>query len=159
MALIIEDGTQKTNSTSYVTVAEYDAFLDARYTGRASISTAQAEAYILRAMDYFESRQFVGKKATDTQALQWPRSRVDIDGYAVDADEIPKQVKDSIYELAYGFEQGYGISNPVSRETLTEKVGSVSVTYKGSSADRTLTPAATHAMRKLLMPNNRVHRV
>jgi hypothetical protein len=159
MALVIEDGTQKSNANSYVTVAEYDAFLDARYTARTDISDAQAEAYILRAMDYFESRQFVGKKATDTQALQWPRSYVDIDGYAIDTNEIPKQVKNSIYELAYGFEQGYGVSDPVSRETISESVGSLSVTYKNSSADRTLTPAATQAMRKLLMPNNRVHRV
>ena len=159
MALVIEDGSQKSNATSYVTVAEYDAFLDARFIGRTDISDAQVEAYILRAMDYFESRQFIGKKATDAQALQWPRSYVDIDGYSINTDEIPQQVKNSIYELAYGFEQGYGISDPVDRETSSEKVGEVTVTYKNSSAERTLTPAATQAMRKLLLPMHRVIRV
>ena len=159
MALVVEDGTQKTNANSYVTVADYDAYFNARYTGRADISDAQVEAYVLRAMDYFESRQFIGKKATDSQALQWPRSYVGIDGYSIDTNEIPDQVKNSIYELAYGFEQGFGISDPVSREAISETVGSISVTYKNSSADRTLTPAATQAMRKLLLPMHRVVRV
>lgn len=158
MALVIEDGTQKTNANSYVTVVQYDAYLDARYTGRTDISDAQAEAYILRAMDYFESRVFQGTKASETQALQWPRNGIVIDGFGKDGNEIPPEVQTSIYELAYGFEQGYGANDPVPRETISESVGNLSVTYKNGSADRTLTPAATHAMRKLVKPTGRVYR-
>ena len=159
MALVIEDGSQKSNATSYVTVAEYNAYLDIRYPARSAITTAAAEGHILRGMDYFESREFIGTKASEEQSLQFPRNGVNIDGWSKDGDDIPPEVKASIYELAYGFEQGFGISNPVSRETITETVGGVSVTYKNSSASRTLTPAATHAMRKLVKPSSRVVRI
>jgi len=51
MALTVETGSQSTTANSYVTVANYDAYLNARYVGRVDISDAQAEAYILRATD------------------------------------------------------------------------------------------------------------
>ena len=150
MALTIETGQQSATATSYVTVANYNTYLDARYPTRTSISTAQAEAYILRAMDYFETLVFIGTKADEDQALQWPRHRVIIDGYGFDSDQIPKEVLIATYEIAYGFEQGFGINDPVGRETSKETVGSLSVEYKSSSADLTLLPAASQALRKLI---------
>lgn len=158
MALTVETGQQATNANSYVTVAAYDAYLNARYIGRTDISDAQAEAYILRAMDYFENLDFIGMKATEAQSLQWPRSGVNIDGYGKDTDDIPKEVLVSIYELAYGFEQGFGINDPISRETVKEKIGEIEVEYKNSSADRTLLPAASQALRKLIKNPMRVVR-
>lgn len=158
MALTVETGQQATNANSYVTVAAYDAYLNARYIGRTDISDAQAEAYILRAMDYFENLDFIGMKATEAQSLQWPRSGVNIDGYGKDTDDIPKEVLVSIYELAYGFEQGFGINDPISRETVKEKIGEIEVEYKSSSADRTLLPAASQALRKLIKNPMRVVR-
>ena len=158
MALTVETGSQSTTANSYVTVANYDSYLNARYTGRTDISDTQAEAYILRAMDYFETLNFIGTKATETQALQWPRGAVVIDGYGKDNNEIPKEVLIAVYELAYGFEQGYGINDPISRETVKEKIGEIEVEYKSSSADRTLLPAATQALRKLIKNPMRVVR-
>jgi len=158
MALTVETGQQSTTANSYVTVAGYDAYLNARYIGRTDISDAQAEAYILRATDYFESLRFIGLKATETQSMQWPRSRIVIDGFGKDSNEIPNEVLVAIYELAYGFEQGYGINDPISRETVKEKIGEIEVEYKSSSADRTLLPAATQALRKLIKNPMRVVR-
>ncbi len=158
MALTVETGQQSTTANSYVTVVNYDAYLNARYPARTDISDAQAEAYILRATDYFEELPFIGLKATENQSLQWPRSSVLIDGYSKDSDEIPTQVLIAIYELAYGFEQGYGINDPISRETVKEKIGEIEVEYKSSSADRTLLPAASQALRKLIRNPMRVVR-
>lgn len=158
MALIVETGQQSTTANSYVTVVNYDSYLNARYPARTDISDAQAEAYILRAMDYFEELPFVGVKASDVQSLQWPRSNIVIDGYGKSVDEIPKEVLSAIYELAYGFEQGYGINDPISRETVKEKIGEIEVEYKSSSADRTLLPAASQALRKLIKNPMRVVR-
>jgi len=158
MALTVETGQQSTTANSYVTVAGYDAYLNARYIGRTDISDAQAEAYILRATDYFESLRFIGLTATETQSMQWPRSRIVIDGFGKDSNEIPNEVLVAIYELAYGFEQGYGINDPISRETVKEKIGEIEVEYKSSSADRTLLPAATQALRKLIKNPMRVVR-
>ena len=158
MALTVETGQQSTTANSYVTVVNYDSYLNARYPARTDISDAQAEAYILRAMDYFEELPFVGVKASDVQSLQWPRSNIVIDGYGKSVDEIPKEVLNAIYELAYGFEQGFGINDPISRETVKEKIGEIEVEYKSSSADRTLLPAASQALIKLIRNPMRVVR-
>lgn len=158
MAFVIEDGSQKPDANSYVTEAGYNAYIGKRVAGRSNPTSALTESYIYKATDYFESLYFQGYKASEAQALQWPRNGVLIDGWGQEGNEIPVQVVTAIYELAYGFEQGFGISDPVSRETQTETVGGVSVTYKNSSADRTLTPATTQALRKLVLPANRVVR-
>jgi|TARA_X000001382_G_scaffold119462_1_gene100268 hypothetical protein len=148
-AIAQETGQQSTTANSYVTEAGYNQYLEDRYSRTAPASDTNLR-YIYRAMTYFESLRFQGDKATDEQALQWPRTGVTIDGYGIDSDEIPNEVLVAIYEIAYGYEQEYGIDSPVSRETLKEKVGDLEVEYKASSADRVLLPAATQALRKLV---------
>lgn len=148
-AIIQETGQQSTTANSYVTVAGYNQYLEDRYS-RVAPAEDDALRYIYRAMTYFESLTFIGDKATEDQALQWPRSDVSIDGYGIDSDEMPSEVLIAIYEISYGYESGFGIDNPVSRETIKEKVGELEVEYKSSSAERTLLPAATQAIRKLV---------
>lgn len=148
-AIIQETGQQSTTANSYVTVAGYNQYLEDRYS-RVAPAEDETLRYIYRAMTYFESLKFIGDKATEDQALQWPRSDVSIDGYGIDSDEMPNEVLIAIYEISYGYESGFGIDNPVSRETIKEKVGELEVEYKSSSAERTLLPAATQAIRKLV---------
>lgn len=151
MALTIEDGTIVANANSYITIAEYNTWADARFG--ASRSTAPddtvAEQIILRAMDYFETLSFIGRQAEDNQPLQWPRSWVSIDGFAVEANEIPKEVKNSIYELAYAEEQGEGQLNVIERKVTSETVGPISVSYDKSTSRSTVV-ASSRSMRKLL---------
>lgn len=157
-AIVQETGQQSTTANSYVTEAGYNQYLEDRYDRSAPASNVNLR-YIYRAMSYFESLDFIGEKATEDQALQWPRSRVRIDGYGFENTEVPNEVLVAIYEIAYGYEQGYGIDAPVSRETLKEKVNGVEVTYKNSSASRTLLPAASQALRKLVNNPMRTVRV
>jgi len=159
MAITQETGNQSATANSYVTVANYDAYLNVRYVGRTDISDTQVEAYIFRAMDYFESLVFIGLKATEDQALQWPRSGIVIDGFGKNSNEIPSEVLTSIYELAYGFEQGFGINDPIAKSATKEKVGDIEVQYKSSSSDRTLLPAASQAIRKIIKNPMRTVRV
>ena len=158
-AISQETGQQSATANSYVTEAAYNTYLGDRHSTRSNPSSALALSYIYRAMSYFETLNFRGEKASEDQALQWPRQGVSIDGYGIESNEIPNEVLVAIYEIAYSYEQGYGIDNPVSRETISESVGGISVTYKSSSADRTLTPAATNALRKIVEPAKRVVRV
>lgn len=153
MALTIEDGTNVANADSYITVAEYNTWADARFgSGRstAPATDAAAEQLILRAMDYFEGLEFQGIKTYESQALQWPRAWVVIDGYAKESDEIPTEVKKALYELTYAEELGDGELNQVERKVQSETVGPISVTYSSGSASNTLNPGVTKAIRKLL---------
>jgi len=96
MALVIEDGSVVANANSYITVAEFKDWADARGI---TYGTDQAvEQAILRAMDWFERQFFIGNKANENQPLQWPRTEALIDGYYADATEIPKEVTTALYE-------------------------------------------------------------
>jgi protease II len=92
MALIVEDGSLVANANSYITLAEYKAWADARGLTYSADDTT-VEQQILRAMDYLERIEYIGNKANENQPLQWPRTEALIDGYYADATEIPKEVK------------------------------------------------------------------
>ena len=157
-ALVVETGSQSTTANSYITVSEYSTYITDRHGVRNSPSNDQITSFIHQAMSFFEALPFRSEKASEDQALQFPRSGLMIDGYGINSDEIPKEVKTSLYEIAYAYEQGYGPDDPIERSTLKEKIGEIEVEYKSSSADRVLTPAATRALRKLVKNPMRIVR-
>ena len=82
MTLIVEDGSRVAGANTYVSLAEFKAWADARLITYSSDSHVNAN--ILRAMDYIEDLSFIGFKETETQSLQWPRVNVVIDGFGLD---------------------------------------------------------------------------
>ena len=158
-ALIVETGSQSATANSYITVDNYKTYRDDRYGVGNNPSNDQITQYIHRAMSYFETLNFIGVKASEEQALQFPRNGLHIDGYGKDTTEIPVEVLEALYELTYAYESSNAPDAPVERETLVESVGGVSVTYKNSSAHRTLTPAVTNILRKLVKPATSIVRI
>ena len=157
MALIIEDGSLVTGANSYITVDGWKAWMDDRNITHTN-SDSKIEGAILRAMDYFESLHFKGLKHTETQALQWPRDRVFIDSYDVDSDEIPKEVKNAMYELTKIELDGDLPLNAQERQTESEQIGDIKVVYSNTAMMRKRTPAFNFAVRKLIHGVNFVSR-
>jgi len=147
MALIVEDGTGVSGANTYVSLSDFKSWADDR--GITYGNDAAVTQQIYRAMDYIESLNFLGFKANEDQALQWPRYEVYIDGYSVDGTEIPNQLKLAVYEAIKVEIDGYSEMNPVDRKTISETVGDISVTYTSNSASKTTTPALSFAVRKL----------
>lgn len=153
MPLIIEDGSIVAGANSYVTGVEYLDWSDARFGNDRSSRPAQssdADMLVLRAMDYFETLQFIGSKVSSAQSLQWPRTGAVIDGFTVPSDEIPNEVKISIFELAYSQEQGIGLMNVEERKTKKEKADVVEVEYFESSSGQDYNVAVSVTLQKLL---------
>lgn len=162
MALIIEDGSIVPNANSYVTAAEYMAWADNRFgVGRSTAPKCddEVEPSILRAMDYFEGQNFIGTKKQSDQPLQWPRDGVYIDGFYQSNSSIPKEVKLSIYELAYAEELGNGELNTVDRKVKKQKVSSIEVEYADNSSSTVSNVSVPNAMRKLLAYGGSTNRV
>lgn len=157
MALVIEDGSVVANANSYITVAEYKAWADAR--GITYGTDEAVEQGILRAMDWFERQFFIGNKANENQLLQWPRTEALIDGYYADATEIPKEVKTALYEATKVELDGYSELNTQDRKTIREQVGDISVQYAENSENRVITPSLTFAMNRIVAPAGMVSRV
>lgn len=92
------------SANSYVTEVEADAYWDkhfhnANWNARSSADKQTLCIMATRVLDYYVD--WVGRKASDVQALRWPRYDVeDIDGYWIDGDEIPTFLKEATSELA-----------------------------------------------------------
>jgi hypothetical protein len=158
MALVIETGALVSGANSYVTVANFSDWAASRGVTH-TVDDNEIEQKILRAMDYFESLRFLGVKRDENQSLQWPREQVYIDGYSVDSDEIPTQVKNALYELVKAEFDGDSYMSPQERQVTSEKIGDISVTYKDNAGMRKRTPAFTHQVRKLVHSKTEVSRV
>jgi len=157
MTLVVETGALVSGANTYVSVANFKAWADDRnvtYTDDDGV----IEHKIFRAMDYFETLHFLGVKSDENQALQWPRDQVYIDGYAVESDEIPNEVKVAVYELVkIEFDEDSYMS-PQERHTTSERIGDIQVSYANHAGMRRRTPAFQHQVRKLVHSPNLVSR-
>ena len=106
MALVVETGSGATNSESYASVADADAYFTARAgtTTWAAASTASKEQALRDATTYLDltyGPRWVGRRVHESQALDWPRQFIsDRDGFPVDSDEIPTRIKYATIEAA-----------------------------------------------------------
>lgn len=135
MALIVEDGSGVPGANTYIDVSEARAYANAR--GLSLPSEDQAvERLLVSAMDYLEARraEYKGAKADPTNALQWPRVGVDIDGAPFPSDAIPIELKWAQAQLVV--EQAAGrdlMPTGTGKEVIAERVeGAVERRYNPS---------------------------
>lgn len=150
MALVIEDGTGKADAQSYADADTLTAYATARGQTLTAADDAAKEALLIQAMDYIEAQDYKGYKYTDEQALQWPRGDVNLYGYDVSHDHIPQLLTDALCEVAIGVDGG---TNPLAnegRQTESETVGPISVTYASGSRNYTYLKAAETKLQRLL---------
>lgn len=92
-----------TAANSYTDRASADAYFDGRlfadaWTGQ---PTAQRDLALIAATARLEQEGYVGRVASTTQALRWPRvGAVDEDGMSIDATTVPRAVQRACAELA-----------------------------------------------------------
>jgi hypothetical protein len=102
--LVLEDGSGLSNSNSYASVAEADAILDPQNnttTWDALDDATKSNLLIWSTRLLDQHLRWTGTRATEDQALRWPRYGVyDRDGYQYDSDIVPQPVKDATAELA-----------------------------------------------------------
>lgn len=124
MALIIEDGTGKSDAESYIDLA----YLQAYATKRGLDITGITETNIIKGQDYFESAyQFKGTKLKETQALAFPR-------YINNEVVYPVRIKNAVCELAIKSKSAELLADS-ERLTKREKVGEIEVEYSEYSKD------------------------
>lgn len=145
MTIIVEDGTAKADSESFISVADADVYFAARNLtlwADVEVSEAEKEGALRRATDYMQQvyrMRWAGYRKTDAQALDWPRElvpRPDGPGQWMGtllvsyypSDAIPREVKYACAELA--FRALFGELAPdVDRVTKREKVDVIEVEY------------------------------
>ena len=144
--IIVEDGTGKTDSNSYVSEADLATY----GTNRGVTISGTAADLLIKAMDYLEDQNFLGTIASDTQALQWPRYNVVIDTYYVDSDEIPQLLIDAQCETALAIDAGTDPLQNVGRAKSKTTVGPITVEYEKGTREYTEVQRIDAKLRKLL---------
>lgn len=151
MALTIEDGSIVSGAESYATVAELDAYCT-NHGLTLSGSDAAKEALLRRAVQYLEDQNWKGARVSAGQVLSWPRAGVYVHGLPdeLDSDAVPAPIVAAQCQLAYDQAQADLLPSGAGRETLSETVGPISVSYAASGA-AALLPTPTRAL-ALLRP-------
>ena len=152
------------NANSYITLTECNELIDGlvqdedvvAWDNSSTTSTDAKHRALYTACQRIDRERFLGARATDTQAMQWPRTGVRrpdtyINTYAVGFPfrittdyftdtEIPQQVKDAQATMAvylHNNKDGLGLSGLEDYKNV--KIGSLDVTpnqYGATGADR-----------------------
>jgi hypothetical protein len=150
MAVTIDATAGGANANSYLTLSDAQAIVDgmvedADVTAWASATTDQKNRALYTATQRLDRERFIGARATDTQALQWPRTGVRkpdtyVNTYAtgfpfrISEDyftdtEIPDQVKRAQVVLAVYLnnnKDGIGLSGLEDFKSVS--IGNISIT-------------------------------
>lgn len=146
MTIVIEDGTQVSNSNSYITASELTSFAIARDV----TPTTDLEVLIVKSMAYLESIKFKGSIVDQNQSLQWPRNSVYVDGYLVLNTSIPKLLKDAQMAICLEIEAGNNPLSTLKQEKQSVTIGPISTTYKTGSSSSPISRTFNAYLRKLI---------
>jgi hypothetical protein len=159
MALVTETGAGLASAESFCSVADADT----RHTnlGNASwadLSATEKEQALRRATNYMEGQyrgRWKGIKATQLQALSWPRGGAVVDGYTLEGDIVPTEVANACADLA--LKAAAGELNPdLDRAILREKVGPLETEYSAHSPQAKRYSAINAALAPYLMGSSTV---
>lgn len=149
MTIVVEDGTGLSTAETYVTVAAFKAYCDARGMSYAAYTDAQIEVALRKGTDYLDSKwRFKGTRSSSDQALAFPRTDLtDLDGYEITG--LPARLKNAECELAFRALSA-DLYEDLDRSGMvkSESVGPISTTYVDGApagklftiADRLLSP-------------------
>ena len=149
MALIVEDGTGKTDAESYISVADADTYFTNRGNATwAALNTTEKEQALRKATDYMQATytlRWDGIRVTTGQALDWPRAYVQIKqatagysvlpAYYVD-NAVPAAVANACAELAVRASASDLLAD-VGAQVKQKTVGPLSVTYADGARQTT----------------------
>lgn len=111
MALIVEDGTGKTDAEAYDTIANVTAYLalynpSATWAGLSDADKESACRIATQYLDMVYGERYDGERYTATQALDWPRAFAEYKGHPVESDEIPVALRRAMAEAARQHAEG-----------------------------------------------------
>lgn len=142
MALVIESGAIVAEADSYATVAELVAAATA-YGKSVPSANPEREALLRRAAIAMESMNWKGDRVSADQVLAWPRIGVVHEGFEIDDDVIPGQIKKGQIALALEIYED-DLSPPDARKGAVKRTkveGAVEVEY-AEAAGHVRRPAA-----------------
>lgn len=107
MPLTIDATAGSASANSFVTLAEAASYLEARLNTSTwdDADTDTQNRALVEATREVSNKEFIGRQATSTQALAWPRwyATDPATGWYYDSSVVPDRVKNATIELAFQF--------------------------------------------------------
>jgi hypothetical protein len=159
MAIVVETGAGLSNSNSYASVAEADAYFLER-ANEAWDVVDEKEPLLIKATDFMlrtYGQRWKGWRTLTTQALDWPRSNVMKAGYVdygpyYEIDELPAEIKNICIELALKASVGELDPDVTADDQIADvKVGPIAVSYKQFSTSTALFRAIEARLQSFLI--------
>lgn len=171
MALIVEDGTAKTDSESYISVSDANTY-HTNYTDSSDWDSAKdpiKERVLRRATLVIDARfvlRWKGDRFTENQALDWPRHSVeDPSGFFVLTTVIPVNLQRATAELALReITETDGIIPDLDNDGIIlrkkVKVGPIErdITFQGGSSPSTKFTVVDKLLKELIESSNFIER-
>jgi hypothetical protein len=134
---IVETGTGNVNAVSLCSNEDADLYHARRgNTSWTQIAHTEKHGLLVKATEYITQvyrRRWQGERNTSTQALDWPRTGVVVDGFALDTDIVPLEVKKAVAELALRASTMTLLPDE-ERAATREKVGPIETEYSEFSS-------------------------
>lgn len=130
-----------------LTSADFNAYADAAYVrgycAARGLDLPAADAdllpFVFQAMDWLESRDYIGHKAAPFQPLQWPRKHT-----VFPVDQIPVQLKQALARLTYEATLNDLMPTIAGSAVKSEEVsGAVKVEYSTADGEKQIIPQFT----------------
>lgn len=102
MTVTVDATVGGANSNSFITVADATAIANnmLNVTAWDDATTDDKSRALIMATTDLNPLEWVGTRATTTQALAWPRTDAEINGRPIEDDEIPREIKQATFDLA-----------------------------------------------------------
>ncbi|MBY0238134.1 MAG: hypothetical protein K2X55_02360 [Burkholderiaceae bacterium] len=143
MALIVEDGTGRTDAESYCSVADADRYHRAvgKEADWVDLDTDVKEQKLREATRFMRQAyrpRWAGARVNSSQALCWPRYGVYVDKFTVASNVVPNDVRDACAELALRAAGGDGLLPDLetgSNQVKVEKIGPLTTEFFEANVD------------------------
>jgi hypothetical protein len=153
--ITVEDGSIVSGANSYITEAELTQYAEDRaYT----ITADDNKTLIYKAMDFIESKNFLGKIVEEDQPLSWPRQKVYYRGFLLENTDIPQILKDAVCALALEIDRGYDPLAVITQAVKRQKVDVIEVEFQDGTSTFSIR-SVNAILRPLLNPAGSVQRV
>jgi hypothetical protein len=156
MAFVVEDGTGLANATSYLAVADADAYhVDMGNASWALASNANKQSALIRAtksLDAMYNGQWKGLLYSSTQALAWPRTeaRNELDDEYTGVPVILKNATAEGALIELGTPGALLISKERGGLVKMEKVDVITIEYQDGAPGATSYPTIASVISPLL---------
>lgn len=137
--IVVEDGSIVPNANSYVSVVDFLSY--AEMNGYDLETDNSVPVYLIKAMNYLESKNYKGLPVSSTQSLKWPREGAYIICEQPDvlypSDSIPANLIKAQMQLALLVSDGIDLMPTISSESFVkmEKVGPLQTEYSDAAAE------------------------